>query len=80
MKIEGQYILITGGASGLGAATASYLADKGAQIISGTKVLEKNGNKYTYMVNSLNSNASINDDQFIFDKKNYPGVEEVDLR
>lgn len=33
MKIEGQYILITGGASGLGAATASYLADKGAQII-----------------------------------------------
>lgn len=54
--------------------------DKGAQTISGTKVLEKNGNKYTYMVSSLNSNAAINDDQFIFDKKNYPGVEEVDLR
>lgn len=33
MKIEGQYILITGGASGLGAATAAHLANKGAQII-----------------------------------------------
>lgn len=54
--------------------------DKGAQTISGTKVLEKNGNKYTYTVSSLNSSAAINDDQFIFDKKNYPGVEEVDLR
>ena len=54
--------------------------NKATQTIAGTKVLEKNGNKYTYMVNSLNSNASIPDAQFIFDKKKYPGVEEVDLR
>jgi outer membrane lipoprotein carrier protein len=54
--------------------------NKATQTIAGTKVLEKNGNKYTYMVNSLNSNASIPDAQFVFDKKKYPGVEEVDLR
>ncbi|MEJ7766797.1 MAG: outer membrane lipoprotein carrier protein LolA [Chitinophagaceae bacterium] len=54
--------------------------DKAAQTIAGTKVLEKNGNKYTYAVSSLNSNAAISDNQFVFDKKNYPGVEEVDLR
>jgi outer membrane lipoprotein-sorting protein len=54
--------------------------DKGTQTISGTKVLEKNGNKYTYTVSSLNTNANINDTQFAFDKKSYPGVEEVDLR
>jgi outer membrane lipoprotein-sorting protein len=54
--------------------------NKGNQTIAGTKVLEKNGNKYTYTVSSLNSNANISDGQFVFDKKKYPGVEEVDLR
>jgi outer membrane lipoprotein-sorting protein len=54
--------------------------NKGNQTIASTRVLEKNGNKYTYTVNSMNTNASIADSQFIFDKKKYPGVEEVDLR
>jgi outer membrane lipoprotein-sorting protein len=54
--------------------------NKAAQTISGTKVLEKNGNKYTYTVSSLKSNANLPDGQFVFDKKKYPGVEEVDLR
>lgn len=54
--------------------------DKAAQTIYSTKVIEKNGNIYTYTVSSLNGNAAINDSQFIFDKKKYPGVEEVDLR
>lgn len=54
--------------------------DKGAQSIASTKVIEKNGNTYTYTVSSLNGNAVINDSQFVFDKKKYPGVEEVDLR
>ncbi len=54
--------------------------DKGAQTINSTKVLEKNGNRYTYTVSSLNGNANVSDAQFAFDKKNYPGVEEVDLR
>lgn len=54
--------------------------DKTAKTINATKVLEKNGNKYTYTVNSMNGNAAISDAQFVFDKKKYPGVEEVDLR
>ena len=54
--------------------------DKGSKTIYSTKVLEKNGNKYTYTVNNLNSKAPIADDMFVFDKKKYPGVEEVDLR
>ena len=54
--------------------------DKSAQTIYSTKVMEKNGNKYTYTVSSLNGSAVINDSQFVFDKKKYPGVEEVDLR
>ena len=54
--------------------------DKKAQTIYSTKVLEKNGNKYTYTVNNLNGQATINDGMFVFDKKKYPGVEEVDLR
>ena len=54
--------------------------NKTNMTIAGTKVLEKNGNKYTYTVSTLNGNASIPDAQFVFDKKKYPGVEEVDLR
>ena len=54
--------------------------DKASKTINSTKVLEKNGNKYTYTVNSLNGNAAISDAQFVFDKKKFPGVEEVDLR
>lgn len=54
--------------------------DKKTQTIYSTKVLEKNGNKYTYTVNNLNGQAPISDAMFFFDKKKYPGVEEVDLR
>jgi chaperone LolA len=54
--------------------------DKAKQGIYSTRVLDKNGNRYTYTVNSLNGNAAINDQLFVFDKSKYPGVEEVDLR
>ncbi len=54
--------------------------DKAAQSINSTKVLEKNGNKYTYSVSSINNNAALNDAEFVFDKKKFPGVGEVDLR
>ncbi|MET0244830.1 MAG: outer membrane lipoprotein carrier protein LolA [Flavitalea sp.] len=56
------------------------LVDKKTQTIYSTRVLEKNGNKYTYTVSSLNGKASIGDDTFVFNKAKYPGVEEVDLR
>lgn len=54
--------------------------DKKSQNIYSTKVLEKNGNKYSYVVNTFTPNANLNDAEFVFDKKKYPGVEEVDLR
>ncbi|GAO45558.1 LolA family protein [Flavihumibacter petaseus] len=54
--------------------------DKATKAITQTKVLEKNGNKYTYSVVSMNGKATISDDFFVFNKAKYPGVEEVDLR
>jgi outer membrane lipoprotein carrier protein len=56
------------------------LIDKNAKTIYSTKVLEKAGNRYSYTVNSLNGKANIPDSKFVFNKKDYPGVEEVDLR
>ena len=56
------------------------MIDKNAKTIYSTKVLEKAGNRYTYTVTSLKGNANIPDSKFVFDKKAYPGVEEVDLR
>ncbi len=54
--------------------------DKAAKTIYSTKVLENEGNKYTYTVNTMKTNQAIADTQFSFDKTKYPGVEEVDLR
>ena len=54
--------------------------DKNAKTIYSTKVLEKAGNRYSYTVNSFNGSANIPDTKFVFNKNDYPGVEEVDLR
>jgi outer membrane lipoprotein carrier protein len=54
--------------------------DKNAKTIYSTKVLEKAGNRYTYTVTTLKGNANIPDSKFVFNKSDYPGVEEVDLR
>jgi len=54
--------------------------DKNAKTIYSTKVLENAGNRYTYTVTSLSTNGAMADAIFTFDKKKYPGVEEVDLR
>ncbi len=54
--------------------------DKSAKTIYSTKVLENAGNRYTYTVSSMKTNGTMSDAMFVFDKKKYPGVEEVDLR
>jgi chaperone LolA len=54
--------------------------DKVAKSIVSTKVFEKNGNRYTYSINSMSTNADIPDSTFVFDPKKYPGVEVIDLR
>ena len=54
--------------------------DKKNQTITSTKVFEKTGNKYTYSVAKINTNAPVSDAQFVFDANKYPGVEVVDLR
>jgi outer membrane lipoprotein carrier protein len=58
-----------------------YLSvDKTAKTISETKVLEKDGKKYSIKVNSFAPNTTIDDKQFVFDEKKYPGVEVIDNR
>jgi outer membrane lipoprotein carrier protein len=54
--------------------------DRKTQTITSTKVFEKAGNIYTYTVAKMNTSLAVNDAQFLFDVKKYPGVEVVDLR
>ena len=42
------------------------LVDKKTQTIYNTSVMEKNGNKYTYTVNTLNGKAALTDNTFCF--------------
>jgi outer membrane lipoprotein carrier protein len=53
--------------------------DKKSKLVSSGKMLDKNGNKYIYTINSLNGSANLSDAVFIFDKSKHPGVEEVNL-
>ncbi|NML23201.1 outer membrane lipoprotein carrier protein LolA [Pseudoflavitalea sp. G-6-1-2] len=54
--------------------------DKATSTLYSTKVLDKNQNRFTYTVNSMNGKVALADASFTFDKKKYPGVEEIDLR
>jgi len=54
--------------------------DKVSRVITSTKVFEKNGNRYTYSVLSMKTNAPLADAMFVFDASKYPKVEVVDLR
>jgi chaperone LolA len=56
------------------------LVDKNSKTLYSTRVLETNGNRYSYTVNSMKPNVNVADGIFVFDKSRYPGVEEVDLR
>ena len=56
------------------------LIDKATNRIYSAKFLEKTGERYSYVVNSLKASPSIPDSYFIFDKARHPGVEVVDLR
>jgi outer membrane lipoprotein carrier protein len=54
--------------------------NKAAKTIASTKVFEKAGNRYTYTVSAMNTATNIADATFVFDMKNYPGMDVVDLR
>ena len=54
--------------------------DKKSQTIASTKIFQKTGDRYTYSVVSLKTNVSITDDKFVFNAKDYPKVDVIDLR
>ena len=54
--------------------------DKNTKTLNSTKVLEKNGTRYSYAVSGMKPNAAVTDAQFVFNKAKYPGVEVIDLR
>jgi outer membrane lipoprotein-sorting protein len=54
--------------------------DKASQAIMGTTVFQKTGDRYIYTVTSLKTNSGLADNLFVFDAKNFPKVEVVDLR
>jgi outer membrane lipoprotein-sorting protein len=54
--------------------------NKAAKTITSTKVFEKAGNRYTYTVSGMNTTTNLTDATFLFNQKNYPGMELVDLR
>jgi outer membrane lipoprotein-sorting protein len=54
--------------------------EKNTQTIMSSQIFEKNGNIHTYLVSTQVPNAKVDEKQFSFEVKNYPGVEVIDLR
>ncbi|HEY5464249.1 MAG TPA: outer membrane lipoprotein carrier protein LolA [Hanamia sp.] len=54
--------------------------DKNSKNILSTKVFEKNGNRYIYAITNLKTNTNLPESLFVFDTKNHPKAEVVDLR
>jgi outer membrane lipoprotein-sorting protein len=54
--------------------------DKAAKTISGSRVIQNDSNRSLFTVNSFTPNKPIDESQFTFDAKKYPGVEVVDNR
>jgi len=54
--------------------------DKSNKTINTTKVIEKDQTKHSIIVNTFTPNGPIDDGQFVFDAKKYPGVEILDNR
>lgn len=48
--------------------------------IKRVKIFDKNGTRYTYTVNSMQTNIKLDDTTFIFDASKHPGVHIEDLR
>ena len=54
--------------------------DKANKTINTTRVIEKDQTKHSIIVNTFTPNGAIDDKQFVFDVKKYPGVEILDNR
>lgn len=53
---------------------------KPSRELKNFRIYDKNGSKYLYQINSFEENSVIQDSDFKFDQKKYPGVEIVDFR
>ncbi|TCZ74429.1 LolA family protein [Flaviaesturariibacter aridisoli] len=54
--------------------------DKSNKVFYSAKILNKDGNRFSYTVSSLKPDAGVTDAEFVFNKTKFPGVEVVDLR
>jgi outer membrane lipoprotein-sorting protein len=54
--------------------------DKAKKQIYSALIFDKNGSRYTYTILTFTPNVKVPESLFGFDKKDYPGVELVDLR
>jgi outer membrane lipoprotein carrier protein len=54
--------------------------DKNSKVFYSARILNKDGNRYSYTINSLKPSSGATDAEFVFNKAKFPGVEVVDLR
>lgn len=54
--------------------------DKNSKNIVSTKIFDKNGNHYIYTITGMKTNTNIPDSLFVFNTKEHPKAEVVDLR
>ena len=56
------------------------MIDKKTTTIYSTRILENTSDRYSFTVNTMKTNQTVDDNMFVFDKSKYPGVEVIDNR
>lgn len=54
--------------------------DKELMRIMRIAIQDKNGNTFSYIVNKFETNLPVKDNDFVFNPKDYPGIEVIDMR
>ena len=60
--------------------TVKLYINKAKMELSKIEIMGKEGDVYTYTIKSFQTNVTLGDEFFVFDKSKYPGVDVIDLR
>jgi outer membrane lipoprotein carrier protein len=77
---RGQYIIELKPNADKSFTTVELNIDKELYRITRIAIQDKSGNTFSYLVNKFEPDVAVNDTDFIFNQKDYPGVEVIDMR
>ena len=77
---RGQYVIELKPNADKSFTTVELNVDKELYRIMRIAIQDKSGNTFSYLVNKFETDVTVKDTDFVFNEKDYPGVEIIDMR